>query len=92
MFVRDCSAGTTTLASVLPDGSAAPGVSDASGLTSDGRYLAFENQNELYVRDLVAGSTVAVAADLDGVVAVHPHDLRRVADRLHLGRQHAGAG
>ncbi|HEY3833591.1 MAG TPA: Calx-beta domain-containing protein [Acidimicrobiia bacterium] len=61
VFVRDRSAGTTTLASVLPDGTAAPGASDASGLSPGGRYLAFENRGELYVRDLVARSTAAVA-------------------------------
>jgi len=72
VFLRDMLLGTTILASVVPD--SVPqrptiGNADAPEITPDGRYVAFyravisplsftTNINEIYVRDVVAGTTV----------------------------------
>jgi Tol biopolymer transport system component len=53
IFVRDLTAGTTTLVSVNTAGSGGTGDSMNPVISSDGRYVAFES----YARDLVAGDT-----------------------------------
>jgi Tol biopolymer transport system component len=72
VFVRDLQTGTTTLASVgaATTGSyLLPSISESPDLTPDGRFVAFfstatnlvsgmTNAGEVYVRDLVAGTTI----------------------------------
>jgi hypothetical protein len=68
-FVRDRIAGTTTLVSILPDGSEA-GHGQPTGISPDGRYVPFfvvntvTNQNDLYVRDVATSTTRFIAARL----------------------------
>ena len=70
VFVRDLQAGTTTLASVGAIASGKPGGSSSElpDITPDGRYVAFYstainlvpggvNSGDIYVRDLVSGTT-----------------------------------
>jgi hypothetical protein len=63
LYVRNIGAGTTTLSSLAPDGSriAVSSIGHAE-LTTDGRELVFSagvypNDYDLYLRDLVAGTT-----------------------------------
>ena len=77
VYLRDISAGTTELVSVGLDGGAADAPSTRSMLSGDGRYVAFSSyasnlttsggngEEQVYVRDRVAGTTrlVSVAAD-----------------------------
>ena len=53
VFVRDCTAGTTTLVSVTPLGNEGNGVSLNPTLNADGRYVAFNSD----ATDLVPGIT-----------------------------------
>jgi hypothetical protein len=78
VFVRDLQAGTTTLVSVgaKPTNSSTPltGTSESPEITPDGRYVVFYStatnlvpgvatSGEVYVRDLLAGSTTWVSTD-----------------------------
>jgi Tol biopolymer transport system component len=81
VFVRDLQTGTTTLASF---GSVTSKVGNPSGnsdlpvITPDGRFVTFSSSNsrapnqglwdEIYRRDLVAGTTIWVSADASNVV------------------------
>ena len=75
VFVRDVAAGTTTLVS-RAGGPAGPGGTDAStspSISADGRHVAFDSRADnlssedvdtvgnVFVRDLVAGTTVLVS-------------------------------
>ncbi len=68
VFVRDLQAGTTVLVSVGASSSSITSSSESPVITPDGRYVAFystatnlvpgvTNSGEVYVRDLVAGTT-----------------------------------
>jgi Tol biopolymer transport system component len=72
VFVRDLALGTTTLASRAPNGDGADGGSSAPSISRDGRLVAFlstaENLSsedtaaqDVFVRDLVAGTTTLVS-------------------------------
>lgn len=73
VYVRDRTLGTVTLASIGPDGTPFVGASGASSLSGDGRFVAFvapgghtEDEftqvfNDVYVRDLIAGTTIEAA-------------------------------
>lgn len=74
IFVRDRIAGTTTLVSAKSDGSAGAGTSGNAEISGDGRLVAFWSSSftepytglrtrggEVYVRDLVAGTTERIA-------------------------------
>ncbi len=77
VYLRDIAAGTTELISVGLDGGAADAPATRSMLSGDGRFVAFSSyasnlttsggngQEQVYVRDRVAGTTrlVSVAAD-----------------------------
>ncbi|HEX9992227.1 MAG TPA: hypothetical protein VGB14_04800 [Acidimicrobiales bacterium] len=83
VFVRDREAGTTVLVSVGHDGAPADDHSYGSVISAGGRYVAFKSDatnlvagdggesdfypSEVYVRDLVAGTTTRVSADEPGV-------------------------
>lgn len=81
VFVRDNVTGTIQLVSRDANGAKASG-SDAS-ISGDGRFVAFRTssrlvpadhdlESDVYVRDLVAGTTTLVSVDNDGVnVAFH---------------------
>lgn len=75
VVVRDVVAGTTTLAAVNPAGTQADGTTERPSISADGRVVAFEapagttnlapndtgGANDVYVRDLVAGTTTAAS-------------------------------
>ncbi|PYK65805.1 MAG: hypothetical protein DME21_00070, partial [Verrucomicrobia bacterium] len=80
VFVRDRAAGKTILVSVNRDGTrSGNGASLAASVSADGRFVAFEslasdlvandinNAPDIFVRDLVAGTTTLVSVSLDGV-------------------------
>ncbi|MFI9381353.1 choice-of-anchor D domain-containing protein [Kutzneria sp. NPDC052558] len=79
--VAAVSAGTTVRASVLNNGSQAPGGGARSAISADGRYVAFvgreldpldanDRHRDVYVRDLVAGTTtlISTGTDLEGAI------------------------
>jgi Tol biopolymer transport system component len=78
VFVRDLQAGTTTRASVSSSGTEANAFSFAPSLSADGRYVGFESSAsnlvagdtngvvDVFVHDLVAGTTTRVTAAHDG--------------------------
>jgi Tol biopolymer transport system component len=79
IFVRDLVAGTTVRASVDTDGGDQDGYSPSPpSLSADGRYVAFSSDAgdlvlgdgnsdfDIFVRDLVAGTTVRVSVDTAG--------------------------
>lgn len=77
VFVRDLSAGTTQRVDVATDGSQAPGGGIAGALSGDGHFVAFQSLSPLvqgdtngvpdvFVRDLVAGTTERVSISSQG--------------------------
>ncbi|MBM7788417.1 TolB-like translocation protein [Tenggerimyces flavus] len=78
VFVWDRVAGTTSLASVALGGGYANGGSSEPNLSADGRYVTFSSsasdlvagdtngQSDVFVRDLVAGTTVLVTPGGNG--------------------------
>ena len=80
VFVRDVIAGTTTRASVDASGAQAPSGATYPSMSSDGRYVAFESFDplvpgdtngmaDIFVRDLVAGTTVRASVSSTGAQA-----------------------
>ncbi len=81
VFVRDLLAGTTTFVSRASDGTAGDGDSFNASISADGRHVAFESQattlavgddktiNDIFVRDLLAGTTTHVSRASDGTAA-----------------------
>src|SRR2546426_4716199 len=80
VFVRDRTLGKTILVSVNRDGTrSGNGASLAASISADGRFVALEssasdlvandtnNAADVFVRDLVAGTTTLVSVALDGV-------------------------
>jgi Tol biopolymer transport system component len=77
VFVRDLWTDTTLLASINNSGDQADGASFSPSISGDGRYVAFVSngrnmpnawfrnpgQQHVYVRDMVAGTTVRVSTD-----------------------------
>lgn len=78
VFVFDREAGTLERVSVANDGSEANGGSTVPSISADGRYVAFSsvatnliandknNHRDVFVRDRVAGTTVAVSVSTGG--------------------------
>jgi hypothetical protein len=79
VFVRDRTAGTTTLVSVGPGGVRANGSSGLASISADGRVVAFQSSatnlggpdsssitDDIFVRDLDAGTTTRVSIGLGG--------------------------
>jgi hypothetical protein len=60
-FLRDRTAATTVLASVLPDGTPADGASIAAS-SNDGAKVAFIDDANLYVRSMTSNTTAFVAS------------------------------
>ena len=81
VFVRDLVSGTTTLVSQATDGSHGLGTSDWGSISADGRYVAFHSTasnlvagdnnsaNDVFVRDLVSGTTTLISQDALGGLA-----------------------
>jgi uncharacterized repeat protein (TIGR01451 family) len=82
VYVRDVQAGTTALVSVALDGTAGNNTSFIQDISADGRFVAFvsaatnliendvvDNEANVYVRDLVAGTTELVSVGTDGTRA-----------------------
>lgn len=82
VYIRDVQAGTTALVSVATDGTAGNNTSFIQDLSADGRVVVFvsdatnlipndvvDNQPNVYVRDLVAGTTELVSVGSDGTRA-----------------------
>jgi hypothetical protein len=66
-FVRDMDAGTTTLASVGPDGiDSHPGGAWAPSLSADGRFVAFDRGSDIWHRDMLTGVSTRVAVNASG--------------------------
>lgn len=78
VFVHDRALGTTTCVSVDPSGATGIGLSRTPHLSSDGRFVAFTSfvstlvpgdvngLSDVFVRDLVAGTTERVSVATDG--------------------------
>jgi Tol biopolymer transport system component len=78
VFVRDLVAGTTRLVSLSSDGRQGDGGSGAPAISADGRYVAFasdagnlvggdtDDSTDIFVRDLVAGTTRLVSRSRTG--------------------------
>lgn len=78
VFVRDLLTGTTVRASMDPSGGDPNGRSLRPDLSPDGRYVAYDSEAsdlvegdgngvfDVYLRDLVAGTTARVSVDLAG--------------------------
>jgi Tol biopolymer transport system component len=78
IFVRDTLLGTTTRVSVDTDGGDPDGASVFPSISADGRYVAFRSEAsdlvlgdandepDIFVRDLVAGTTVRASVDTLG--------------------------
>jgi len=82
VYVRDVQAATTTLVSVALDGSAGNGTSFIQDISADGRFVAFvsdatnltpndvvDNDPNVYVRDLMTGTTELASVGTDGTRA-----------------------
>ena len=79
IFVRNVTAGTTARASVGAGGAQADNASLNPGISTNGRHVAFESaasnlvpsdtnaRSDVFVRDLVAGTTVRLSVDNAGV-------------------------
>ncbi|HUL51255.1 MAG TPA: hypothetical protein VLU94_01590, partial [Candidatus Nitrosotalea sp.] len=80
VFVRDRTLGRTTLVSVNSSGTASGnGASRAGTISADGRFVAFESLasdlvandtngvSDIFLRDLVAGTTMLVSVSGDGI-------------------------
>ena len=79
IFLRDLTAGTTSLVSVSSAGVQGNSISSAPAISSDGRYVAFESRstnlvvpaangvNHIFLRDLTAGTTSLVSVSSAGV-------------------------
>ena len=79
VFVRDLQTGITTLVSVDSNGEQADGPSGTPAISNDGRYIAFASDatnlvsgddnasGDLFVRDMMMGTTVAVSVSTAGV-------------------------
>lgn len=78
VMVHDLQTSETSLVSDAPDGSPGNGSSRSADISSDGRYVAFtsaarnlvlsdtNNVDDVFVRDVVAGTTVRVSRAFDG--------------------------
>ena len=91
VFVRDRQNGTTVLVSAATDGSPGNQSSDNPAISADGRYVAFASLatdiappdanfvSDVFVRDLVAGTTQLVSAGASGLPALGSSDLPAIS-------------
>ena len=82
VFVRDLTTGVTGRASLDNSGQGLDGASGSPSISGDGRYVAFQTTaritavddnsfTDVYVRDMVAGTTTLVSVDRFGQVGDH---------------------
>jgi Tol biopolymer transport system component len=88
VFVHDCVTGSTTRVSVDSSGTQGNDMSDSPSVSFDGRYVAFgsmasnlalgdtNGRYDIFVRDLVAGSTTRVTVDPATAVVPPSHSSR----------------
>jgi Tol biopolymer transport system component len=81
VFLRDLASGTTSLVSVRSDGAQANHISSGASLSGDGSFVAFESRAtnltaeatgpfvEVFLRDVVGGTTTLVSIDGIGLEA-----------------------
>lgn len=82
IYVRDVVANTTTLVSLAGNGASANGINDAPRISANGRYIVFTSQAtnldgiadtnggaDVFVRDLVAGTTQRASLSSSGGLA-----------------------
>ena len=83
LYLRDLTAGTTTLVSVAYSGGAANGASSDASFTPDGRYVVFSSQarnlvagyafgvgdSHVFVRDLLTGTTTVEDISSEGALS-----------------------
>jgi archaellum component FlaF (FlaF/FlaG flagellin family) len=97
IFVRDLSTGTTTVVSVDSNGVQATSYSFNSWISADGRYVAFGSAAsnlvpgdtngvwDIFVHDMVSGTTVRVSVDSNGVQSdANSQDLQISADGRYV--------
>jgi Tol biopolymer transport system component len=73
-YLRDRVNGTTEVVSILPDGSFANATDTQATVSDDGRYVAFADDRNMYVRDRVAGTSTQVNLSSTGaVVPAYPY-------------------
>lgn len=92
VYVRDVEEGTTKLVSATPEGVSGAGASTGGSLSTNGRLVAFTStaedlslgdtnqQPDVFVRDLVAGTTVRVSATERGEEAAAPSGGALISD------------
>lgn len=93
IYVRDLTAGTTTIVSVTDGGAEADDGSDAPAISANGRRVAFVSRADnlsdsdddrfpnVFVRDLAAGTTTLVSTGADGA-SLTPVSISRDGDRV----------
>jgi Tol biopolymer transport system component len=86
IFVRNLQANSTVRASVASSGAQGDGDSRNPSISADGRFVAFESlatnlaagdgnaEDDLFVRDLIAGVTVRLSLDSDGIEGDGPSE------------------
>lgn len=91
VFVRDTVAQTTTLVSLAADGGPGNGASLDGTISDDGRYAAFSSRatnlvpgdtngvDDIFVRDLVAGTTTRMSVAFRGNQADGPSDTPQIS-------------
>ena len=79
VFIRDRQPGVTELASVSPNGTAGNGPSSSPGISSNGQFVVFQSRSSnlvpgatngwenIFVRNLTAGTTLLASANTNGV-------------------------
>jgi Tol biopolymer transport system component len=92
VFVRDLATGTTQCISVTPAGNTGNNLSGHPVITPDGRYVAFESRAsnlvsgdgnfelDVFVRDLVANTTVRASVSSSGVEGLFTTWLGSISD------------
>ena len=68
VFLRDLQNGTTQLMSVTASGEPNAGISDRPSISRNGRYVAFELQRPVVVRDRLASGTEVACVDSAGTL------------------------
>lgn len=90
VFVHDRDTGTTSLVSVALNGASGNHISSWAGISDDGRYVSFRSLAtnlvpgdspipDIYVRDLLKGTTTRVSVSSDGTAANQPSEVGAIS-------------